>query len=167
MDGFPQDVAQRAVGLDGVRPAPEDDRVARLQAERRRVHRHVGPGFVDDGDHPDGHAPFFNRKAVGPRPLLQRLAHRVGQKRDVQKPRSHVLNPPLGERQPLDESLAHALLMGVGQVLKVCGQYLAGSLPHQNGCLEERVVLQGSRGRLKLQRRLPGQRRLFPEFAHG
>ena len=48
-----------------LRAAPQDHRVARLQAQRARIRGHVGPALVNDADHAERHATRWMRMPFG------------------------------------------------------------------------------------------------------
>jgi len=74
-----QDRAQGPVGMDRLGAAPEDDRVAGLQAQGRRVGRHVGARLVDDPDDPQRDPHPAHEQPVGPAPHGRDLPHGIGQ----------------------------------------------------------------------------------------
>ena len=61
----PHDGDEGLVGAEGLLAAPEDDGVARLEAESGGIHRDVGPGLVDDADDAQGDPAFADDEAVG------------------------------------------------------------------------------------------------------
>ena len=103
----------------------QHDRVARLEAERRAVHGHVGPRLVDHGDHAqrDAHPPHV--EAVLQPVAVDRLAHRIGQRGD----RAHVAGDAgqalLVELQPVEQARVepglaarlHVALVGLEDLL--------------------------------------------------
>ena len=60
------------------RAAAQDRGVAGLQAQRAGIGRHVGPALVDDADDAQGHAHALDLEAVGPRPVGDHRADRIG-----------------------------------------------------------------------------------------
>ena len=62
----------------GIARAPQHDRVARLQAERRAVHRHVRPRLVDHGDDAKRNAQLAHLDPAREAPAVDLLADRVG-----------------------------------------------------------------------------------------
>ena len=57
--------AQRHVAVQGFRAATQDGGVAGLQAQAGRIHRHVGPGFVEDANLAQGGAHLAQLQAIG------------------------------------------------------------------------------------------------------
>ena len=94
---------QHGVGVGRRRRAPEHDGVARLQAQRRAVDRHVRARLVDHGDHAERHADAPQVQPVGEPVAVDGLADRVGQPADVEHRLGDALQPLLGERQPVDQ----------------------------------------------------------------
>ena len=80
--GLGGDRRQHGVGVRRRRRAPQHDRVARLQAQRGRVDRHVRARLVDDGDHAQRHAGLADVEAVGQPAPVDDLADGVGQRGD-------------------------------------------------------------------------------------
>ena len=70
--------------------AAQDGRVARFEAEARRIGGDVGPRFVDNDDHPDGSSDLAKLQPVGPDPLIEHPAHRVGQRGDLAQAPGHA-----------------------------------------------------------------------------
>ena len=73
---------QHRVRVRRHRRAAQHDRVARLEAQRRAVDRHVRPRLVDDGDTPSGTRTLRSVEPVAEPLALDHLADRVGQRRD-------------------------------------------------------------------------------------
>ena len=63
--------------------ASKQDRIAALQAKRRRISGHVGPGFIDDPDQPQGRAHLSDTKPVVQHALLDDGAYRVRERSDL------------------------------------------------------------------------------------
>ena len=77
------DLGQRRVGVHGRGGTAQDDRVARLQAQRRRVDRHVRTRLVDDRDHAERDAHLAHVQAVRQALPVDHLADRVGERGDL------------------------------------------------------------------------------------
>ena len=112
------------VRMDGLLPAAQNDGVARLQAERRRVRRHVGARLVDDADHAERHAHALDLQAVGTDKPAHHLPDRVLLRRHLAHSLRHPGNAGRGQRQPVQHAFAHPALPRRLQVLFVCGQDL-------------------------------------------
>ena len=69
----------RGVGVGGLLPAAKDHGVAALDANGRRVGRHVRPRLVDEEDHPQRHADLLHFQPVGPDRGGDHLADRLRQ----------------------------------------------------------------------------------------
>ena len=93
-----------AVRAERLRPAAQQHGVPRLEAQRRGVRGHVGPGLVDDPDHPEG-----TRMRPTCRPLGRRhmpvTAHPPGRgdRRSAALPRAMAVDPGLGQREAIHE----------------------------------------------------------------
>jgi hypothetical protein len=86
-----------------VRTAAQDGGIAGLHGECTGIGGHVGAAFVDDADHPDGHAHPGQVEPVGPLPVGHRLANGIRQGSDVFEPLCHGLNAIRRQCQPVDE----------------------------------------------------------------
>ena len=75
--------ASTALECAAERGAAQDDRVARLQAQRRGVDRHVRARLVDDRDDAERHAHLAHVQAVRQATALDHLADRVGERGDL------------------------------------------------------------------------------------
>ena len=79
---LPQRRVDRLGAVRAVRPAAQDDRVARLQAQRRGVRADIRPAFVDHADHADRGRDALDAQPVRPGPVGQRALQRVRQRGD-------------------------------------------------------------------------------------
>ncbi len=73
------DLGKDAVGAVGVATTAQDDRVAGLEAQCGRIHRHVRPGLVHHADDPERHPHPLDLQALGGPPAGNDLADRVGE----------------------------------------------------------------------------------------
>jgi hypothetical protein len=83
--------------------AAQDRRVTRLEAQARRIRRHVRPRFVDDADDTQRHAHAADLDAARPVAKVGHLADRIGQRRDLLQPVRHRGDGLGGQLQPIDE----------------------------------------------------------------
>ncbi len=97
-----QNAMQGDVGVQRLAAAAEDDGVAALDAQAGRVHRHVGPRFVDEEDHAERAADFVDLQAVGPDGAGPDLSHRVRQRRHLAQAVGGVAQPGRRQPQPID-----------------------------------------------------------------
>ena len=109
-------------GAEGFLSASEDAYVAALEAQRRRVRGHVGPGLVDDGHHSHGDADLSDGDAFGSHGLLQHPSHGILQGGDVSDAFRHVSDAPGIQLQPVQHDLTDRSLRA-GHVLFICLQY--------------------------------------------
>jgi len=96
--------------MDGLRSAPQDDGVPRLQAQRRGVGGDVRPRFVDDPDDAEGDAHAADQKAVGTPPHAGDLAHRIGEGRHLAEAPGDPRKRLLRQGQAVDHGRGQALL---------------------------------------------------------
>ena len=86
------------------RPA-QDGRVPRLQAQRRSVDGDVRARLVDDRDDAERHADPADLQAARAAEAVEDLADGVGQRRDGAGAGRHRGDPPLVEREAVDERI--------------------------------------------------------------
>ena len=96
-----QRLGNRLVRVQRFLAAAQDDRVAGLDAEDRRVRRHVGTRFIDDRDDPDGDAHFDDFEPIGAKPFADLLADGVLQADDIANAFDHAVNPAVGQQQAI------------------------------------------------------------------
>ena len=87
------DRRQHGVGVRGRARAAQHDRVARLQAQRGGVDRHVRARLVDDRHDAERHPHLAHVEPVGQPRAVDHLADRVGQRRDLAHARGHRRRP--------------------------------------------------------------------------
>jgi hypothetical protein len=102
-DSLDRDGRQRGVRVRGHRRPAQDDRVAGLDAQRGAVDRHVRTCLVDDGDDPHRDEHLLEPDPIRQRALLDDLADRVGQGRDVAHVARDSDEPLLGELEPVEQ----------------------------------------------------------------
>ena len=137
---------ERAVRPLGVARAAQDDRVARLQAQRRAVDRDVRPRLVDHGDDAERHPQLAHLEAAAKHAAVDLLPDRIGQRRDRVDARGHRLDPLRRERQPVAKRLGQPLGPLVRQVRGVGGEHVVRALAEQRGEAGQSRVLR-RRGR--------------------
>ena len=114
-------VGDRPVRPERLGAAPQDARVAGLQAQARGIRRDVGPRLVDDPDDAEGdpHPPDLEtgRTVVefADRP------DRVGQRRHLPHALAHAVDGAVVEHQAIDQRAVHAALDRPGDILSVGG----------------------------------------------
>ena len=130
------------VGLDRLLAAPEDHRVAALDAERGGVGRDVRAALVDEEDHAERDADLRHVEAVGAAARRDDLAHRVGQGDDRLQGLRDLLQPPLveaaGGRSPRDSGRSRARRRGRGRWRRGSRPIAGGSTPR--GALQPGVL---------------------------
>ena len=110
---------QHGVGVHGGRRAAQDDRVARLEAQRGGVDRHVRARLVDDGDDAERDAHLAARRARWAGDALDDLTDRVGQRGDRARAVGDAAHARLVERQAVEQSRREPGLAAGLQVARV------------------------------------------------
>ncbi len=153
---FPQHTGDHQVRAQGTRRPPQERGVSRLEAEARRVARHVGPVLVDDGDDAERHADATDAQSVRSGPPVEHLADRVGQIGDLPQSVGHLRHLALGQRQPVEGGGGRTRLGGQLHVDRVGLEQVVGPGPEELGGQDQRIVLlrrgrraQMDRGRLR------------------
>ena len=81
--------------------AAQDDGVARTQPQGRSIRRHIGPAFVNDAKHADGHADARHLQTIGLRAAVDDLTDGVRQHSNLFHRRSHGRDARVVEFQPI------------------------------------------------------------------
>ena len=123
-----------------------------LRAEGGGVHRDVGSSLVDHPDHAHRDPHLADLQAVGQRRTADDLTDGVGQRRDVAHRLGDRADPPVVERESVEEPVGEAVLAAALEVLGVGRDDLAGGRDEGVGDRVERLVL----GRPREQRELSG-----------
>ena len=136
------DRGEHGVGVRRGRRAAQHDRVARLQAQRRRVDRHVRPRLVDDRDDAERHAHLAHvepvRRAGTPSSTSPTGSGRATMSRT---PRGHPRDPVLVEREPVHQRGGEPGLAPGLEVARVGLQDLRRPRLERVGDREQRPVL--------------------------
>ena len=111
----------RLIGLEGLGAPTQHGRVAGLQAKAGRVRGHIGPGLVDDADHPQGHPHTSDLNAGGPVVEVGDGTHRVRQGGDLAQALDHGIDTARGQLQPVQECRIQTLGGSCLQVLAIGG----------------------------------------------
>ena len=137
--------------------AAQDDRVARLDAQRRRVDRDVRARLIHDRDHAQRHAHLAHIQPIGQAPAIDHLADRVWQRNDLLHRAGDRLDPGLVQHEPVQQRVAQP---GFRARLHVAGVGLQDLLRvrDQRPCnRRERRVLAGGVRLRELARGAPGR----------
>ena len=94
---------QRAIGVQRLAAAAQDDGIACFQRQPGHVHRDVGARFVDHAQHAQRHALLVDLQTVGQGGRLEDLAHRIGQRGDIALIGGDALQPRFVQQQPIDQ----------------------------------------------------------------
>ena len=153
--GLARDPRQRRVGVKRRGGAPQDDRVARLQAQRGGVDRHVRACLVDDRHHPERHPHLAHVQAIGQTMPVDHLADRVAQRHDLPDRLRDRIDPSLVQQQPVEQRRARAGLAPRLHVARVRLQDLLGALAQRHrDLLQRRVLRRGVHPRQRFRRAL-------------
>ena len=147
----PQTGGDGARRMEALGAAAQDHRVARLEAQAAGVGGDVGARFVDHPDDPERHPHALDAEPVGPLPLGDHRADRIGESGDVVEAARHRLDAPRVERQAVDHGGAQVPRPGAGDVLGVGLKDLGARRANRVGRRRERRVL--------ARRRRPGEDR--------
>ena len=109
-----EDTADGEVRVDRLGAAPEDDGVARLEAEGGRIGGDVRTGFIDDADHPERDPHPADGQAVRPPPQGGDRSHRIGQRGNLGETSGNPPDAGLGKREAVNHGRGEAGLAGSG-----------------------------------------------------
>ncbi len=112
---------ERLVARERFLAAAQHDGVGGFQAQRRRVHEHIGTALEHHGDDAERFAHFFDRDAARPVARPDRFAHGVREPRHLANARNHVRKARVGERQAVHQRGREARRAGRGDVRVVRG----------------------------------------------
>ena len=141
-----QAVDQRAVGVERLRAALEDDRVARAERQRADLDDGVGAALEDDQQHPERALDLGEDQPVVQLGPAHRLAHRVGSAGELLDPPAEGGELARGEGEPLEERRREVGGAGRLEVAAVGGEQLRLALAEQRGEAAERRRARGGRG---------------------
>ncbi len=115
---------ERPRGMEALRAAAQDRGVAGFERQPAGVGGDVGAALVDDADDAERHADARDPEPVGPGPVRQHVADRVGQRGDVFEPRRHRFEPLRVERQAVEQRRADPGARGLAEVVGIGGEDL-------------------------------------------
>lgn len=139
--GGPKAPGDGDVGAQSLPAAPQDDGVARLEAEPRRVGGHVGTGLVDDAHHAQGDADPADPEALLHGPHPRHLADGVPERGDLLQSGGHALDARLVERETVQGGRGEPGRVPVLEVLRVLPEDRGGVRPNRRRHGAERPVL--------------------------
>jgi hypothetical protein len=140
-DGGRRDLRQHRVRVGGRRGPAQNDRVARLEAQRRAVDGHVRPRLVDDRDDAERHPHAPDVETVRESPTLDRRANGVRQRGDRADVACDVRQPLVGQLQPVEQPGVQAGLLARLHVASVRLEDLAAARLERGRHGVERGVL--------------------------
>ena len=119
-------------------PPRQDDGVAALDAQRRRVAGDVGPALVEKQHDADRHADLCDAQAVGANISFDDLPDRIDLSGDLLDAVGHGIDALVVQLQALDEGRLHLRLLGRFDILGIGGQKLATTLANRSGQISQR-----------------------------
>ena len=90
-------------GIERIRAAAQDHRIAGLEAERAGIRRHVRPALIDDADDAERRAHALDMQAVRPVPCGDDVADRIAEFGDFADAVGHGADARRVELQPVHE----------------------------------------------------------------
>ena len=100
--------------------AAQDDGVARTQPQGRSIRRHIGPAFVNDTKHADGHADARHLQTIGLRAAVDDLTDGVRQHSNLFHRCSHGRDARLVQFQAIQHGGGQASLGPCRHVDGIC-----------------------------------------------
>ena len=107
-------------GLERLLAAAQDARRARLEAQHRRIDRHVRARLINDADNTHRHALLADVQAVRALVHPEHLAHRVRQRRHLPAALRDALDALFIQHQTVDEAVVQTGGSAVFNVYLVC-----------------------------------------------
>ena len=150
---FMQGLHDGRAGMEALRPAAQDGRIARFQAEASGIGGHVRTGLVNDPDHAERRADALEAQPVGPRPGTGHGPHGIGQAGNFLQPPRDRFHALFVEPEPVDQRGPE--MRGALQVARIRLQQAGTAVPHRLGRGPERPVLDLARRHRQALRRRP------------
>ncbi len=123
-----------------LRAAAQDGRVAGLEAQRRRVGRHVGPALVDDANDTQRHRDSLNLQTIRSVPFSQDASKRVMQAGDRFDAAGHALDAIVIQHQAVEQGCTQAALLARRHILRVGCQDSVRTVANCSRCRKQRSV---------------------------
>ncbi len=114
-----QAFVDRSRGMETFRPAPQDHRIARLQAKRTSVGGHIGAAFIDHTDHAQRRAHAADMQAGGHVPCGNHLAYGVVLGRDIAQAFRHGADARFGQDQAVHHRGRQALFFAIDLIFGI------------------------------------------------
>ena len=140
-DGLADDTQCGRIGAFGCMATAQDGGVARFEAQRGDIDRHIGPGLVNHADDADGHAYLVEAQPVGQVVPAHDLPDRIGQRGDMPDALRAGGDAVHVETQAVEFSFIHAGFEGFLHVLRVGGGDVVGMRVEGVGDGEQQLVL--------------------------
>ncbi|MEJ0042890.1 MAG: hypothetical protein WDM81_12100 [Rhizomicrobium sp.] len=145
MQAFEHRRMDRGRGLRGIRPAAQDADVARLQAQRAGIRRHIGPALIDHPDHADRRGNARDIEPARHRPARQFAPDGIGQRGHVFHAFRHRLDALVVQRQPVEQRRGQARRLARRDVLRVGRKNVRFARADCRGCGQQSLVLRFGR----------------------
>jgi hypothetical protein len=145
LEAFADQLRQRRVAFERLRTAAQNRRVARLQAQRGGVDRHVRTRFIDDADHAERHAHLTDLNAAWPVLQIADLTNRIGQRGDLPQAFNHRLQRLVRQRQAIDKRSVETFVASASDITRVGIFQQRGIALDRLGNGRERSILRRSR----------------------
>ena len=130
--------------------APQDHRIAGLEAQGACIRRHIGAAFIDDADDAQGRAHPLDPKARGLGPFFQHRAHRIVLCRHRLQPINDALNTRLIQHQPVHHRRRQPLFATILHVLGIGGDNLRPPCPDRICSGQQGLLFAFSAGRCQV-----------------
>ena len=110
--------------------AAQDAGIARHQAQRARIRRHIGAALINYANHPQRRGNALNIQPIRPDKMRQNAAHRVRQGRHIFHTARHGLNAGSVQRQAVNEGAGGAAGNRLGHIQRIGSQNIGGAAAH-------------------------------------
>ncbi|OIQ74234.1 hypothetical protein GALL_441170 [mine drainage metagenome] len=110
---------QRTVAVDGFRTAAQDDRIARLDRQRRGFDGDIGAALINHAEDPERDAHLPHADAAGTAVHAVDFAHRIGQRSDLLAALRHLLDHLVRQGEPIDKGRLQPGLAGGVKVAQI------------------------------------------------
>ncbi|MNL07213.1 hypothetical protein D3C87_1278830 [compost metagenome] len=149
MQPVEQAINDGAGGMETVAAAAQDDGIARFDAERAGIGRHIGPAFEDDADDAQRRAHALDMEPIGPVPFGNHRADGIGQLGNGLHRFDNAVDARIGQQQAIEKGLGNALLFGCLHVERIGGEDLFPMRIDGAGRRQQRGALLFGRGDLE------------------
>ena len=128
------------IGMDRLGAAPQDNGVAGLEAQGRRIGGHIGTRLVDDADDPQRDAHLAHHQVVGALPHPGDFTHRVGQGGHLAQGVGHTGDALFIQHQTVQHGGGKPFLPARFQVLGIFSDKMGRLLQESSGHGQQHIV---------------------------